>query len=119
MDPGASVVLQAGFSVCGVCSQRSMLLRQSTLEPPAPATAASAPAPPAPQRFLQCAVCKQCLSLPKYGEVTALVTSHPTPDQPVICPICRHQVLTVSRASADPADPRKKTSYHVCSYCFR
>ena len=116
IDLTASTVLQAGFCVCGVCNQRSMTLRQSIVE-----VIPGAAAPPnlAPQKFLYCTICKQSLLVPKHGEITPLTSPTSADQQPVLCPICKYQVLTVSKPSIDSADSKKKTNYHICSYCFR
>lgn len=99
-NPGNNVVLEANFSRCGMC-QSSMSLKQERGRGGRGNNAAQ-------RKMVYCNTCIRGWSLPRGG-----VEPKTNGTAPVICPICRFQVIRVTAG-----DGYTGNGYHVCPHCF-
>ena len=97
-------VVQANFSICGVCQNR-MTLKQEVENRQGNNNNRS------PRKLLFCDTCQAGFGLPR-GEIRPK-TEQDEGGPPVKCPICNYQVVRIVRG-----DGYEGNGYHVCPKCF-
>lgn len=98
-----AVVLQANFSECGVCHNRTILKETQ------PQQQNSNNANQIARKLLYCDTCSVGLPLPK-GEIRPGTAQENGDGPPVKCPICQYEIVRVARESGG--------SYAVCPKCY-
>lgn len=92
----ASEVLNANFSLCGVCNSH-LALKQSR-----------GGGRGTTRKMLYCGTCRRGLNMPR-GNLQPKQEN----TNPVKCPLCNFQVVQISRG-----DGYEGNGYHVCPHCF-
>ena len=98
------VLLQASFSVCGVCKGMTVLKQQQS---------------PGNQRqrenngrkIVQCGPCSEAYLMPKYEQQISPAVDPGNQREPLLCPLCQFQVVKVTLDGGN--------SYHLCPKCNR
>ncbi|KAL7489604.1 hypothetical protein ACHAW6_015258 [Cyclotella cf. meneghiniana] len=101
------VLLQANFSLCGVCKGLMLLKQQQSRGSQRQRNSNDG----GERKILQCNTCTQAYLMPRYHQILSPALDPTNQREPLLCPLCQFQVV---KATMDGGN-----SYHLCPKCFR